>query len=522
MLRLRLVDLSWVVVACAVVALLVALDPAAGIMEWVFGSFLLGLGGFVVRSAWRAAVRARAEHVRATRLAATEPGAVALAAIGEERQRLSEEIAGELRDAFGAILDEATTLDAGDPRLGLRRIHARTQLATSELRRQLGLLRSPEPARISTEGAEQTVPRPDVWLAAGLAALALVEVPAYLLIEGPREDLPWAVPLSALAAACVVGRRVAPAAACTACAVVFALGWLTGYDVVGGFWPFGTLGALVWTVVARARLTSVTAAAGVLLVVTVVWTRRETDPANLGVVVALMTVAAALGLAVRVAGWREVRSLRRAEARETVLADAARAAVEAERAGFARELHDLTSHAVGLIAMQAAAAQVSWPRDPQSVRRAVSIVERTARGALLELDRLGAGRSAARGAADLHELVGRIRAAGTRVELTLVGDLPAPVGTVVHRIVQEALTNAVRHASGAAVRVEVVSDAEGVRTTVRDDGAGPRDTTTRGYGLVGLSERVALAGGSLRTGQAERGGFLVEATLPVANPAVAP
>jgi signal transduction histidine kinase len=152
----------------------------------------------------------------------------------------------------------------------------------------------------------------------------------------------------------------------------------------------------------------------------------------------------------------------------------------------------------------------------------VALVEQTARAALAEVYGLGAGWSAARGAADLHRLVARIRASGTAVELTLTGDLPSGTGPVVHRIVQESLTNAVRHAPGARVRVAVESGPDGVMVSVTDDGLGSQQGPVRGYGLVGLSERVALAGGWFRAGPAENGGFVVEARVPATRQAVTP
>ena len=134
----------------------------------------------------------------------------------------------------------------------------------------------------------------------------------------------------------------------------------------------------------------------------------------------------------------------------------------------------MTSHAVGVIAIQAAAGQVSWPQDPEGVRRTVAVIAATARSTLAELDRLGLDESTRpRGLDDLYQVVARIRAAGTPVDLTLVGELPVSCAPVVHRVVQEALTNAVRHAPGAAVTVTVSSTAEQVLVRVVDDGDGP-------------------------------------------------
>ncbi|QBR94008.1 sensor histidine kinase [Nocardioides euryhalodurans] len=511
-------DLALVAVAAAVTLALVLRDRDAGFPEWVFVTVLLVLAGEVLRTALSSALRARRERVRAADLAGTEPGEVALAAIREERRRLADEIASALRLQVAEIRDEVADLDPEDPRPALRRIHERTQLATSELRRHLGLLREPEPRTSAPAGPtrEGGVPRHDLGLAVALAGLAAVEVTAYSLVEGPRDLLPWTVMTSALAAACVVGRTVALTAACTACAAIFVLGSMLGAPVLGGFWTFGTLGGLVWATVSRARVPSSELASGLLLVVAVGWSRAQDDPDNLFVALLLMTVAAAGGGAVRLARWREGRARQRAAVREAELADAASAAVSAERAGFARELHDVASHAIGVIAMQASAGQVSWPSDREAAARAVAVIDATARDTLADLERLGPGtRSTSRGVEDIDALVLRIRATGTPVDLTVRDTPPDPLGPVVHRVVQEALTNAVRHAPGAAVSVWVGVRGGLVVVSVVDTGGGARGASaSRGYGLVGLAERVALAGGTLRTGP-EGHGFAVEASLPV-------
>jgi signal transduction histidine kinase len=114
------------------------------------------------------------------------------------------------------------------------------------------------------------------------------------------------------------------------------------------------------------------------------------------------------------------------------------------------------------------------------------------------------------------------RAAGTPVQLTLSGTpVPLPVGVDLsaYRIVQEALTNARQHASGAAVEVEVAYTGDLLRLRIRDDGPGSTDANPSGHGLHGMRERAAMAGGTLTAGPAESGGFLVEATLPVSESA---
>nr|WP_294693947.1 histidine kinase [uncultured Friedmanniella sp.] len=518
-------ELTLVVAAASVTGLLVLRDPAAGPAEWVFGTFLFLLAGYVVRTGVVATLRALAERTRARRLEATRPEEVARAAIHEERRRLGEDIGAALRRTMADVVAEIEVLDAADPVPGLRRIHQRTQLATSELRRHLGLLRSPVPAE--KHGPASTGPRTarsrDLALASGLVVLALLEVTAYLATEGPLEWLPWSPVLTALAAACVAGRTAAPGAASALCGAVFLVGWLVGYPVTGGFWAFGTLGCLVWAVAAHASVISRDLLGGLLLVTAVIWTRQADDGDNLLITVVMISVAASGGLILRMARGGETRARGVAATREAALVTATREAISAERIGFARDLHDVVSHAVGLIALQSSAAQVSWPHDPAAMRRSVAVIDATARSTLEELDRLGLpvdGEAA--GVEGLFALAGRIRAAGTPVDLTVVGALPATCGAVVHRVLQESLTNAVRHAPGASVRAAVSSDEHQVVVRVSDGGAGPGSGVARGYGLVGLTERVSLAGGTLTAGPGTDGGFVVEAVLPLNRAVMSP
>lgn len=511
------------IVGCAAtVSVLLVVHDSMGPAEWVFGTVMLTLAAYVVRAAALAAARARGARNRAAVLTAREPDMVAREAIREERHRLADDIARELRDAMSGIVTEVANLD-GDPRPALRRIHEATQRATSELRRHLGLLRTPdlEDERRPVPIDPHHIPLRDAALAAGLGLLAAIEVPVYLLTEGPRSWLPWSIVTSVLACCCVVGRTVAPGAAAATCGAVFAVATLVGYPVMGGFALIGMLSVLIWAVCVHGRARSLDPLGALLLVTAVVWSRWLDDPSNLRVTVVLMTGAMVAALAVRLARHREAVSRARATAREAELRLATRSAVTAERAGFARDLHDVVSHAVGLIALQAAAGLVSWPRDPYGVGRSLDLIDGTARSTLAELDRLIPGSQVrSRGMEDVEALVGRIRAGGTPVDLRVTGELPEGSTEIVYRVIQESLTNAARHAFGATVSVTVHSDASHVRVRIEDHGPGAHENTSHGYGLIGLTERVALVGGRLTTGPGPAGGFAVEAVLPARAGAV--
>jgi signal transduction histidine kinase len=496
-----------------------------GLPELLFYSVILMVLAYVVRIAFRAGRLARTERVRAVELVGTAPDAVALAAVQDERRRLAEDIAASLREGLTRIRVEAAAMTDHDPMPALRRIHEESQRATSDLRRHLGLLRQPPeaapPARAGLEAHRGRAPRRDLVLGVVMVALATAESAAYSATEGPADWSWWSVVLTALAGATVVGRTVALPTAAAVCGLLYALGALLGTPIVNGFWSIGAVGVLVWTIAARPKPTRAELAACTFLVAAVGVSGWVADRENVGIMLVMLTIAALTGLAVRHGRRRQAVAHEIASAREEELRSAARTAVRAERAAFAREIHDVVSHAVGVIAVQAGAAQVSWPDDPETVRRAIAVIDATAVSALAELDRLQPEVRPQRSLEDLRALVGRIRAAGTAVDLTMVGEPPTEAAVVVYRVVQESLTNVVRHAPGAEVHVAITCDAKRTVVRVVDDGPGPDGAGGRGYGLIGLAERVGFAGGTLETGSDPGGtGFSVEAVLPVHADAV--
>lgn len=202
-------------------------------------------------------------------------------------------------------------------------------------------------------------------------------------------------------------------------------------------------------------------------------------------------------------------------------------AVEQERARLARELHDLVSHNVGMMVVQAGAGDVLLDRDPERAREALRAIEAGGRDALLELRRLlGLLRESSEAdlapqptLSRLEELVERVRSAGLDVELRVEGEpeaLDAAVDLSAYRIVQEALTNVLKHARATKAEVRVRRGRDGVEIEVVDDGRGPAADVGGGHGLTGIAERVALLGGRLETGAGEAGGFRLHALLPLA------
>jgi signal transduction histidine kinase len=211
----------------------------------------------------------------------------------------------------------------------------------------------------------------------------------------------------------------------------------------------------------------------------------------------------------------------------------ARQAATQERLRIARELHDVVAHSLSVIGVQAGAARLVLDADPnpQRAREAVAAIEATANRAMAEMrralgilrDTQGSGEALAPlpGLGQLPALLDQMRAAGLPVDLTVAGT-PRPLATSVdlslYRIVQEALTNTLKHARAARAEVVVRYAERDVRVEVTDDGRGspPSAAGSEGAGTIGMRERVALFGGELRVGPRPQGGYAVQARLPIA------
>jgi signal transduction histidine kinase len=505
------------------VAAIVVARAGQGWAEWLFTTVCLTVLALVVgvtAAEWRAGSRQRRW---ASELDRTPPDEVARRAVAEERVRLAEDIGAELQRSLLAVQQQVETLDRADPLPGLQRIHREARRGATELRRQLGLLRPGDPA---AEEAPSTPPpaavptRGDILVAGGVTAIALAESLLYPHQNGEPTSL-LAVVLTCAAAACLLGVRAAPGAAAATVGVVLLLATALGSGVVSGFWVVATLGGLCWALAARGR-SRYDLVAALLLVVGVVVEFTTLDAENLGITLVTLVAAATGGGVVRGFRARGSAAAEAAGRREQQLSEAAHTALGAERSAYAREIHDEVSHAVGLIAVQAAAAEVSWPSDPEATWRAVDVIDQTARGTSADLGRLRPGPGhRPRTVEDLGALVDRIRQTGIDVEvhdverledLDLDADLDVDLDTV-YRVVQEALTNLVRHSGAAHAEIAVDPGVDQVTITISDDGGGATGSE-RGYGLIGLEERVAYAGGTFSTWSEPGAGFTVAVSLP--------
>ena len=239
---------------------------------------------------------------------------------------------------------------------------------------------------------------------------------------------------------------------------------------------------------------------------------------------------------VTIIAWLIGNSIRQAQARaELVRAQAAAQATMEERLRIARELHDMVAHSIGIIAIQAGSGRRVFDARPDEARDALAAIEATSRETLSGLRRMvtglrradpqpGPGQAPldpAPGLDDIDRLAATARDAGVQVEVDWHGSrkpLPADIDISAFRIIQEAVTNVIRHASTSQCQVRIDQQDGQLSIEVTDSGRGGSMAGT-GYGITGMRERAALLGGDFSAGPCPGGGFRVAARLPVPAPA---
>jgi signal transduction histidine kinase len=302
-----------------------------------------------------------------------------------------------------------------------------------------------------------------------------------------------------------------------------------GVDLLTGDFVPLALGIALYTIAAHAPRPAALRAVGAAAVLAVILIIHD-GSYNFGVVVSVAVLAVAWVVGDNMRTKRaylralEERAVRLERERQE---HALRAAAE-EQARIARELHDVIAHSVSVMVVQAAAADDVFDTHPDRSREALRAIESTGRSALSELRRLlGVVRTPAErgtyepqpGLEELDTLVAQVRSAGLPVELVVEGTrdaVPVGIDLSAYRIVQEALTNTLKHAH--ATRADVVvryAGSELVVEVVDDGSAAPEGGGNGGHGLIGMRERVALYGGELDAGRRDQGGFGVRARFPL-------
>ena len=362
-----------------------------------------------------------------------------------------------------------------------------------------------------------------------LIAAALLVVCTVWLLQSDWDSLRAGLVQTGLIAVIAV-RRVWPTAVfLVACAIGFAQ-WLLGFPLLGDV----ALLIALYTIAAHQSRARALLAAGVMEVGAVMaavrWEPANTLPRSLLFLTATVVAAVFAGMTAawgsRYLAWMDERARRLEVERD----QQATIAAAAERTRIARELHDIVSHSLSVVITLADAAALVSRTDPGQGAEAMAEVSEVGRHALsdmramlgvLRTDEPSAGEAQSApappppGVGQLGALVERFRATGLDVSLSVEGvpfSLGAAAELTAYRIVQEALTNTLRHAGARRARVTISYDEPQVQIRVSDDGRA-KARNTAGHGIDGMRERAALHQGALRAGPAHEGGWLVEATL---------
>lgn len=364
--------------------------------------------------------------------------------------------------------------------------------------------------------ARRTPALVDVLLAAALSGLSA----ATIADQGVGPGGWFAVVLAMLAVAPVAVRQVAPVL--TLGVIVLAM---VSYVVLGyGVWPSNGLGILVaMLTVATLRPRVVAAAAFVPALAVLIIGIPEFEETSW--VAVLQSALILLG------AWALGDATRRWAQQAGDAASRAERSVAEERTRLARELHDVVTHHMSVVALQAGLAEYVLETDPALARTAIGHAGAAGREALLDLRRMldalrsddadDAPYTPQPGLREVDALVGRLRHAGLEVDLRrsgVVRELPPGIELCAYRTVQESLTNVLKHAGPRSTALVGIDYGEQVLTVeVRDDGVGTGNTSTTGYGLRGMRERAELYGGVLHAGPARGGGFGVRLRLAVTD-----
>lgn len=380
----------------------------------------------------------------------------------------------------------------------------------------------PERLRTADDAA-----RTDALVAGALALAVQAEIWIWW-VEDEQGPAPLAAAFGVALCLPLLWRRRRPLAAVAATVAVY-LGWIALSPPRGSLVPYVVVLVALYSVAAhgtaRQSWTGLVLVTGAELLFVAVTTNHVAD---YGFVLAFLVGAWLAGRGMAIRQERTEVLFDRAVRAEVEREDKARAAVAEERGRIARELHDIISHSVSVMVVQAGAAESVLERDPDQVRTSLQAIQRTGRDTRLELRRLlGVLRTGGEegleygpqpGLAQLGRLAAGLRSSGVDVVLDVDGAaraLPAGLDLAAYRIAQEAVTNSLKHSAGTQVTMRVRYCPDAVDIEVLDDGRGDHADGDGGFGLDGMRERAALYGGRLEHGRSPDGGYRVHARLPL-------
>jgi signal transduction histidine kinase len=373
----------------------------------------------------------------------------------------------------------------------------------------------------------------EYWFELLIGALAVAAILDLILSPGaPSTSLWFAVPAVAVLMLPLFTRRRFPFGAPAAYwLLAAALSFVDGLLIpsMESLFPVGLTSAVLLGNLRDARQVWTGLAIVLAGITTVVYNIPGHATAELILLPVDFGIAWAAGFALRARAEQAEAAEVRATQAESEREAAARVAVAEERARIARELHDIVAHAVSVMVLQIGAVRHQLPQTLEEDKDALRGVEQAGRAALAEMRRLlGAMRHDGQdlewtpqpGLDSLDSLLEDVGRAGLPVRLHLDGDpipLPRAIDLSAYRIIQEGLTNALKHARASHADVTVHYGSNELQLEIRDDGRGAVSTDGPGHGLVGIRERVKIYGGEMTTGTATEGGFILSTRLPMSG-----
>jgi signal transduction histidine kinase len=362
--------------------------------------------------------------------------------------------------------------------------------------------------------------RGDVLLPAVLAVVAAAELAALRIGPLVLTQIP-----STVACLLLIWRRRLPLLVAPAVVLAIATQELVGIPRNGPSTPIVIIGLACYSL--GRQVEDLRGLLGVAVVDAIIWVPAGRLPALSDIAFVLVLTVGPWSFGRIVLTHARSSEASAAEARR--LAEDKERAVQAERARIARELHDVIAHSLSVMVVQAGAAEDLLRRDPARAAQAMAEVQRAGRRALSETGRLldlirdddESGLAPQPGTGDLPRLAEEFRGSGLPVDLDLdggAGGLSPGVDLSIYRIVEEGLTNALKHAAGARTRVRLRRSGDEITVDITDEGGTTSEPwRTGGYGLIGLRERVSVFGGTLDAGPTGSGGFRLSARLPAAE-----
>ena len=372
-------------------------------------------------------------------------------------------------------------------------------------------------------------PANDWLIATAITLLALAEEIGGRTSAPPRADLGWWIAAAVAAGILVLLRRTAPFLVLTVYVFANVATFVILRDMPAA-WQFYIGLLLLFTLLSEVPLTDRRSLVGIVLSVFFLGSMMLSDadsptgPGDVAVGLTMAAISGGAGVAVR-----RYRALAvQAQAHSELLV---KEAVSDERIRIARELHDIVAHSVSVMVMQSGALRIGLGEERHRERETLLVVEETGRAAVNELGRMlgllraggdGRGETPESGITRLEDLVEQMRGTGLDLKFELRGEpvaLSAGLALSAYRIVQEALTNTLKHAGPTRVSVIVGYHHRELRLEITDDGPvpghRPAERQSLGHGLIGMRERVTLYGGSLHTGHGPTGTFTVRVSFPL-------